>query len=226
MLTGDGTMTWGPDPELTPLGEDQARSIHAAWLAQLQAAAAGKDAAPLPTRLFSSPFKRSSRTLQLTYEGILLPAGTVPPGSNVKPVPPPYVKEDLREQYGDDHEAVHRSPKSTIQKNFPGYEIEPGFTEADERFKVSTSKAAASPPLITEGFRENFRDEHTCDQRSTKSQIAAYNPGWEIEAGFSEADELFGVSSHQDLRPQFHLRSASPFSAACMRTSMAPLGAL
>lgn len=185
-------MTWGPDPELTPLGEDQAREVNAAWKVQMERLLKGLDAAPLPTRLFSSPFKRSAMTLLLTYQGILLPPGTTPSGSKgVPPVPSPYVKEDLREQYGDDHEAVHRSSKSTIQKNFPDYEIEKGFTEQDERFKVS----ASAPPLILEGLRENFRDEHTCDERSTRSQVAAYTPGWSIDEGLSEQEEKFGVSS-------------------------------
>jgi broad specificity phosphatase PhoE len=185
-------MTWGPDPELTPLGEDQAREVNAAWKTQIERLDKGLDAAPLPTRLFSSPFKRSAMTLLLTYEGILLPPGTTPSISKqVTPVSAPYVKEDLREQYGDDHEAVHRSSKSTIQKSFPDYEIEKSFTEQDERFKVS----GTAPPVILEGLRENYRDEHTCDERSTKSQVAAYTPGWSIEEGFAEKDERFGVSS-------------------------------
>lgn len=196
LLTGDGEITWGPDPELTPLGENQARDVNRAWRKQLAAAEAQVDHAPLPTRLFSSPFKRSCRTLQLSYEGILLPPGTVPPGGSEKDaVPKPLIKEDLREQYGDDHEAVHRSNKSTIEKNFPHYEIEQGFTEEDERFKVRTSASnVQNPPLIMEGFRENFRDLHTCDQRSTKSVIAAYQPRWQFNHGFTEKDELFGVS--------------------------------
>ncbi|PWN22720.1 hypothetical protein BCV69DRAFT_275647 [Microstroma glucosiphilum] len=192
LLTGDGEMTWGPDPELTPLGEDQARDVNAAWKVQIQRLQKGLDAAPLPTRLFSSPFKRSAMTLLLTYQGILLPPGTTPSDvKGVTPVPAPYVKEDLREQYGDDHEAVHRSSKSNIQQSFPNYEIEKSFTEHDERFKVSPSTAA--PPIILEKLRENFRDEHTCDERSTRSQVAAYTPGWEIEEGFAEQDEKFGV---------------------------------
>lgn len=188
MLTGDGEITWGPDPELTPLGEGQARSVNAAWHHQLERASQGQDAAPLPTRLFSSPFKRSCKTLELTFQGILLPP------SPQKSVPSPLIKEDLREQYGDDHEAVHRSPRSTIEKNFPGYQIEEGLTEEDERFKVRQAGIKAVTPLIHEGFRENYRDEHTCDERSSKTVIASYEPAWEIDQGLSEEDERFGVS--------------------------------
>lgn len=208
MLTGDGELVWGPDPELTPLGEDQARAINDAWKQQLVEANAGKDAAPLPTKLFSSPMKRSSRTLQLSYEGILLPPGTIPKGPNGKQVGPPYVKEDLREQYGNDNTCIARSTKTQIQRNFPRFEIEPGFSEEDQRFKVRLQEADGDSgkreegskgrtmdvPLITEGLRENYRDEHTCDERSTRSVIAKYNEGWEIEEGFSEEDRLFGVS--------------------------------
>ncbi|CAO1615576.1 unnamed protein product [Sympodiomycopsis kandeliae] len=192
LLTGDGEIVWGPDPELTPLGEEQARDVNKGWQLQIQASKNDQDFAPLPTRLFSSPFKRSCKTLELSYDGILLPVGTSPPPSmtgSQGPVDKPYIKEDLREQYGDDHEAVHRSDKSTIEKNFPQFQTEPGFTEGDERFKVSKN----DKPLITEGFRENFRDLHTCDERSSKTVLQNYiQPGWEFKEGFAEEDELFG----------------------------------
>lgn len=201
LLTGDDEMTWGPDPELTPLGESQARDVNREWGRQLDLARQGKDAAPLPTKLFSSPFKRSSRTLQLTFEGILLPPGKIPEIQGGQPVSAPYVKEDLREQFGNDNTCIARSSKTTIEKNFPTFELEPGFPAEDEKFKVRTAAEGdqGQVPLITEGLRENYRDEHTCDQRSTRKIIADYNAGWSIEDGFTENDELFGVSPRADV---------------------------
>ncbi|CAO1636832.1 unnamed protein product [Parajaminaea phylloscopi] len=193
LLTGDGELTWGPDPELTPLGEDQARAINATWKQQLGRASQGLDAAPLPTKLFSSPFKRSSKTLQLSYEGILLPPGTKPDVPGATAVDRPYVKEDLREQFGNDNTCIARSSKADIERNFPYFELEPGFPAEDEKFKVRVSgQRQVDPPLITEGLRENYRDEHTCDERSTRSEIARFTPKWSIEEGFTEQDELFG----------------------------------
>ncbi|PWN27350.1 hypothetical protein BDZ90DRAFT_279713 [Jaminaea rosea] len=202
LLNGDGEAIWGPDPELTPIGEDQARSVNREWQRQLHLSSQSKDHAPLPTKLFSSPLKRSSRTLQLSYEGLLLPPGTIPPGGEGKAVGAPYVKEDLREQYGNDNTCINRSTKSEIQRNFPHFEIEQGFTEEDERFKVSLAegrevakvlgRSSIEAPYITDGLRENYRDVHTCDERSTRSVVKGYNPGWTIEPGFTEEDGAFG----------------------------------
>lgn len=200
LLNGDGESTWGPDPELTPLGEDQARAVNAEWRRQLSLAAQGQDAAPLPTKLFSSPLKRSARTLQLSYEGTLLPPGTKPPGGAGEPVGPPYVKEDLREQYGNDNTCIARSTRSEVQASFPHFEIEPGFTEEDQRFKVRLNDSkVVDAPWITDGLRENYRDEHTCDARSTRSEVARCYPGWRIEEGMTEEDERFGVSPVREI---------------------------
>ncbi|KAH0492086.1 hypothetical protein TgHK011_007053 [Trichoderma gracile] len=45
-------------------------------------------------------------------------------------------------------------------------------------------------PVIKELFRESI-SIHTCDRRSTKSQIHAYAPNFEFEAGFTEDDLLW-----------------------------------
>lgn len=57
----------------------------------------------------------------------------------------------------------------------------------------STLKVPAKHPFvptIKELFREGI-SIHTCDHRSTKSQIAKYMPGWKFEKGFTEKDELW-----------------------------------
>lgn len=45
-------------------------------------------------------------------------------------------------------------------------------------------------PVIKEGLRERL-GVHTCDQRSDKTWIARAYPGFEIEEGFVEKDELW-----------------------------------
>jgi hypothetical protein len=53
------------DPRLTPLGEEQARSAHAAWEREILRGL------PVPQRFYCSPLTRAIRTLQVTFEGIL-----------------------------------------------------------------------------------------------------------------------------------------------------------
>ena len=53
------------DPHLTAIGEEQARSAHAAWKRELLRGA------PIPQRFYCSPLSRAIRTLELTFESIL-----------------------------------------------------------------------------------------------------------------------------------------------------------
>lgn len=55
---------WGPDAQLTPLGENQARRVHRAWKRETLANA------PLPPVLYSSPLSRAASTCEITYEGL------------------------------------------------------------------------------------------------------------------------------------------------------------
>jgi len=47
------------------MGEEQARSAHAAWERELL------NGAPVPQKFYCSPFTRAIRTLELTFENIL-----------------------------------------------------------------------------------------------------------------------------------------------------------
>ncbi len=53
------------DPRLTPIGEEQARSAHAAWECEILRGL------PVPQKFYCSPLTRATRTLELTFEGIL-----------------------------------------------------------------------------------------------------------------------------------------------------------
>ncbi|CAE6480594.1 unnamed protein product [Rhizoctonia solani] len=120
LLNGDGEITWGPDPELTDLGKQQASEAHKVWKTEL----ARQDPAPLPTILFSSPFSRAALTLDITFSGILT---HMKDGTGLRP----YIMENLREMNGE-HTCDKRNPKSRIHEMYPEFEFEPGFTEEDE----------------------------------------------------------------------------------------------
>lgn len=65
-------------------------------------------------------------------------------------------------------------------------------------------KSAAFKPEVKELFREGI-SIHTCDHRRSKSYIKQQFPGWRIEKGFAEDDQLWNgvtaeTSSAQDVR--------------------------
>ncbi|KAJ1300361.1 hypothetical protein OPQ81_005180 [Rhizoctonia solani] len=120
LLNGDGEITWGPDPELTDLGKQQASEAHQVWKRELSR----EDPVPLPTRLFSSPFSRAALTLDITFFGILTHTKD---GTGLRP----YIMENLREMNGE-HTCDKRNPKSKIHEQYPEFDFEPGFTEEDE----------------------------------------------------------------------------------------------
>ncbi|GAA5957460.1 hypothetical protein JCM3765_001150 [Sporobolomyces pararoseus] len=115
MEYGDGNMTWGPDPELTPLGRQQARNINLAWKKQIQAGV------PLPSKLYASPLSRAASTLEITWKDLLIENGDVTP----------LIVEHLREVIGV-HTCDQRSRKSKIAKRFPSFDFEAPFSEHDQ----------------------------------------------------------------------------------------------
>jgi broad specificity phosphatase PhoE len=121
LLTGDGTLTWGPDPHLTEVGEGQAHEACSIWKALLQ----NTDAPPLPTAFFSSPLIRSAKTLELTFNNVL--------GRPIKPK----ILECLRENFVDRHTCDRRSSKSIIAKEWEskGWTIDEDMDEKDMLFE-------------------------------------------------------------------------------------------
>jgi len=111
-LTGDGEIVWGPDPELTPKGIQEAQNVNDAWKKELP------HGMPIPHRWFASPFQRSCNTLLITFDGIVHD-------------PKPLIIEELREMIGM-HTCDKRSPKRVILERFPTFSTEEGFTEEDE----------------------------------------------------------------------------------------------
>ena len=61
MLDGDGELIWGPDPDLTQIGVDQAIAAGELWKAELQYGI------PLPEKHYASPMQRALHTFQETW---------------------------------------------------------------------------------------------------------------------------------------------------------------
>lgn len=65
LLNGDDELVWGPDPELTALGQSQAELAHNAWARELQ-----ENGATLPEKFIVSPFVRAADTGKITWQGL------------------------------------------------------------------------------------------------------------------------------------------------------------
>ncbi|RPD62745.1 phosphoglycerate mutase-like protein, partial [Lentinus tigrinus ALCF2SS1-7] len=118
-LNGDGELVWGPDPDLTQLGIDQAKAAREAWATERAFGI------PLPERHYASPLQRALRTFHETFVGAEFLDGIAPP-------PPCTILEYLREESGE-HTCDKRSPRSVIAEKFPSsiYDFEEGFSEED-----------------------------------------------------------------------------------------------
>lgn len=68
-LNGNGTIVWGPDPELTTLGIKQAEAANAMWREHT------KLGLPAPDVIYTSPFRRSIQTSIITLNGWFYPDG-------------------------------------------------------------------------------------------------------------------------------------------------------
>lgn len=125
MRYGDGTLTWGPDPALTPLGRAQATEVYESW----RAAIAGPDPPPVPTVLCSSPLQRSLDTAALTWDAIDTAPSTL------------YIYEDLREVCGK-NTCDQRRTRSQIAQTAPMHVVfADRFVEADEMWTVRRRNA-------------------------------------------------------------------------------------
>lgn len=140
-INGDGEIVWGPDPELTELGQNQARENYKQWQVELE------NGCQLPTSWFVSPLSRSIDTLSLTWEKIV-------DLNKARPL----IKENIRETIGV-HTCDNRSSRTVIEKKYSpkGYIIEPGFEEEDIYFKKDYRETVLEHAArINEFFQEIF----------------------------------------------------------------------
>ncbi|ODV80947.1 phosphoglycerate mutase-like protein [Suhomyces tanzawaensis NRRL Y-17324] len=112
----DGEIVFGPDPELTELGINQAKENNAAWKQEIA------EGCPLPSKFYVSPMQRSSQTLVYTWAGI-------------KPKEPrPLVRETIRERLGRNL-CDKRSTRTVIAQRFPDFVIPEDYPEEDQLYK-------------------------------------------------------------------------------------------
>lgn len=140
-LGTDGELTWGPDADLTELGIRQAKENNMVWKDQIA------KGAPIPSKFYVSPLKRSCHTLNYTWENI--------------DIPNPIVVEKLRETIGI-HLCHKRSTKSEIKENFPSFHFEPGFSETDElekAYSVNREKLHEQFLRVNEFLQELFEQD-------------------------------------------------------------------
>lgn len=117
-LTGDGEIVWAPDPELTELGQAQARDNNYQLKIEISRGL------EKPSKWYSSPFRRSVDTLIGSWKDIV-------DLQEVRPL----IKEDFRETIGV-HLCDKRSTRSVIFETYSpqGFVIEDGFEEKDIYF--------------------------------------------------------------------------------------------
>ncbi|KAF8499166.1 phosphoglycerate mutase-like protein [Russula emetica] len=190
---GDGELTWGralrhiavfirladlaflipaADPRLTSIGEEQARSAHAAWEREILRGL------PVPQKFYCSPLTRAIRTLQLTFEGIL-PA-------DLKPI----IVENCREHNGA-HFCDKRRPKSEVQSEFPDFVFEEGFEEEDVTWtseRESRENMVKRAKLVLDRIFQDDRDDTyisiTAHSGSIKSVLRVLGRGdYNIQTG-------------------------------------------
>ncbi|CAI5756228.1 unnamed protein product [Candida verbasci] len=136
---GKDGIVWA-DAELTPNGVQQSKDLSN----QIQ----NTNGLPWPQKWISSPLRRTLQTWNLTW--LNLKHDT------------PLIIEFARETYGIQTES-QRHPKSYIQKNFPIFEFESGFTENDELWsskyrEPGSHRKYRAAQLINQIF-DDFKDQ-------------------------------------------------------------------
>lgn len=111
----------GPDPDLTEKGKNEAISIGNIWKTQLQHHSLF-EAGALPQKFYASPFTRALRTLELTWQDIVL---DLPDAPRVK------IRENLRETIGY-HWCDKRGVMTEVKEVFPWIVLEEGMHDEDK----------------------------------------------------------------------------------------------
>ncbi|KAI1391601.1 phosphoglycerate mutase-like protein [Hypoxylon trugodes] len=122
---GDGKVIWA-DAQLVDKGIRQAQDLAKLWIDEAQ-----KDALPLPGTVYTSPLARCLETTRLAYTPVMARHGR-----RLQAV----IKENLRERITD-HTCDRRSTRSWIERNYPDYTIEEGFSEEDKSWDVTKSES-------------------------------------------------------------------------------------
>lgn len=158
-LNGDGEIVWGPDPELTQLGKNQALENGKQWKKEIA------DGCQPPTAWVVSPLSRSIDTLILTW-------GDKIDLHRAQPI----IKENIREMMGV-HTCDKRSSKSIISAKYSsrGFQIEDGFAEEDIYWQPDYRESVAEHSIrVNKIFQYVFDlDDQTIGITSHSGSIVA-----------------------------------------------------
>jgi len=124
-VNGDGETTWGPDPQLTSLGIEQAHALQAIWKTE-----SSYGLAP-PQKLYCSPLTRALHTCDIMLDGVFQSGHA-----------PATVVENCREENGVET-CNKRRTRTYIATTFPHFTIEDGFTELDELWNPTVAESTA-----------------------------------------------------------------------------------
>ncbi|VVT55509.1 uncharacterized protein SAPINGB_P004632 [Magnusiomyces paraingens] len=206
MLDGDGNLVWGPDPDLTPLGVEQAKRNNIAWKRQI----ATKNA-PVPKAFFASPFARATDTMMYTWADISSSDSTNPTNNY-------YTGKKSASNISIYALDSNCSATSTPTVFAATASTSPSSSLASPKKLILDSGSASPPPqeappdktslsrraLIVEDLRETI-GVHTCDMRSPQSAVAARHPDVRFEPGFSEKDVLW-TADHRETPDEQNVR--------------------
>ncbi|KAI0005472.1 histidine phosphatase superfamily [Russula compacta] len=154
LINGDGELTWGPDPHLNTVGEDQADNAHDAWEREI------RRGIPIPQKFYCSPLTRAMQTLEITFEDILPDHVT------------PLILENLREEYGE-HTCDMRRTQSELESEFPDFDFEDGFEEEDVLWTTKRETKKHSEKRAKQVLDRIFQN----DRDDTYISITSHN-GW------------------------------------------------
>ena len=140
-------MSW-EDAHLDSAGVDQAQVANAFWKHEIAV-----QKIPQPQSYYTSPLTRCLQTANITFSGLETP--------EYYPFVPT-VKELLREGISI-HTCDHRGTRAYIHNLFPSWNIEPGFTEADELWDGVTAETPDAQNARSKKWLDQVfaTDDHT-----------------------------------------------------------------
>ncbi|KAF8900284.1 histidine phosphatase superfamily [Gymnopilus junonius] len=164
-LNDDGELTWGPDPLLTSLGQQQVSTIRNGLT---QEVALGL---PAPQRRFCSPLSRALDTCDIMFEGTWQ--------EYPRPV---MVLEDCREENGV-HTCDKRRSRSYIAGYKPHFSFEEGFAEFDDLWHPNTRETKGNVAQRARKVLEMIFETATDDTFITITSHEGFIHGFLTAAG-------------------------------------------
>lgn len=160
-LNGDGKIVWGPDPELTELGQAQARDNNYAWKKVIE--------------LFDESGNSGSELSGLSGDDSYVDLGLS--------------KEKSSELAGPSSNNQKNASLNTSVSPIPTKFFVSPLRRSIDTMIITWSDITSLSLNVT--IMENIRETmgvHTCDKRSSKSIIEKKYPNFIIEPGFEEED--------------------------------------